>query len=109
MTKRDDDSDSALWKEYRRAQRQRRAARLPARTEQILGLSSFGLTVRRITDYQYRINEALDLYPVHRRFHNFRTQERGTYSAGGRAFESFVRRQLAAARKWVESGGNAEL
>lgn len=50
-----------------------------AGTPQILALENYGFTVRRITDYHYRVNEVLDLYPTSRRWHNLRTGKRGGY------------------------------
>lgn len=74
----DDEDLGGAWREYRRAQQERRAARLPVQTEAILALRGKGFDVRQITDYQFRIDGALDLYPIHRRFHDLRTQRRGT-------------------------------
>ncbi len=78
-----DDDIGAAWKEYRAAQQERRAARLPARTSEILHLKELGYRVRRLSDYQFRINEQLDLYPIHRRYHVLRTGKRGTYHTAG--------------------------
>lgn len=38
-------------------------------TETIPLLEAQGFRVRKLSDYQYRVNARLDLYPVHRRFH----------------------------------------
>lgn len=70
---------SEAWDEYKDAQKERRTARLATRHEQILGLKEKGYTVRRLTDYQYRVNEAVDLYPTHNLFHDLKTGVRNNY------------------------------
>ena len=71
--------DSELWKDYKEAQQDRRAKRLPIRTEQILSLRSRGLQVKQLTPYQFRINASVDVWPIHNRYHNLNTNERGGY------------------------------
>ena len=61
------------------AQKHRRRIRLPKRTDDIEVLRAEGFRVRRITPYQFRIDEALDLYPIHRRWHDLKANKRGTY------------------------------
>jgi hypothetical protein len=75
----DDVDMSDLWREYRRAQQERRASRLGPRTDEILALAGKGFDVRVLTEYQFRIDGALDLFPIHRRFHDLKTQARGGY------------------------------
>lgn len=70
---------SEAWGEYKDEQRERRAARLEKRTEQILSLREKGYKVHRFTDYQYRINDAVDLYPTHNLFHDLKTGVRNNY------------------------------
>src|SRR5262245_27159045 len=71
--------ETELWREYRRAQQQRRADRLPPRTAEILALRGKGFHVEALTDYQFRVDGALDLFPIHRRFHDLKRQQRGGY------------------------------
>jgi hypothetical protein len=47
--------------------------------------------VRKFTDYQYRIDGFIDLYPTNRAYHNIKTQERGIYPQGD--IEPFVYKQ----------------
>jgi hypothetical protein len=75
----DDDGMGPVWKAYKEAQQHRRHIRLPIRTEEIERLRADNFRVRRLTDYQFRIDEALDLYPIHRRYHVLATNKRGTY------------------------------
>src|SRR4051812_13942311 len=71
--------ESALWREYRRAQQERRASRLGPRTDEILALQGKGFHVRALTDFQFRIDSTLDLYPIHKRYHHLPTEKRGDY------------------------------
>jgi hypothetical protein len=42
-------------------------------------LVEFGYDVVQLTPYHYRINKALDVYPVNRRYHVLPSGERGGY------------------------------
>lgn len=74
-----EDDIGEAWREYHRAQQQRRADRLGPRTDEILALRKKGYTVRQFTEYQFRIDDALDLFPIHKRYHVLKTGVRGTY------------------------------
>lgn len=77
---RDSEVDAGeLWREYRRAQQNRRAERLGPRTDEILALRAKGFTVEAKTDYQFRVDGVLDLYQIHKRFHHVPTNKRGNY------------------------------
>jgi hypothetical protein len=78
---RDDNDVTAMWREARYEQQERRAARLPIRVSEIEALQTEGFRVRKMTDYQFRINGRLDLYPIHRRYHDTRTNRRGNYQS----------------------------
>ena len=69
--------DGDDWHAYRFEQQRRREQRLPIRTEAIMALRRQGYTVEQHTEYQFRVNGRLDLYPIHNRWHDLRTQERG--------------------------------
>lgn len=71
--------DSEDFKDYREQQKERRLKRLPVRTEAILALSELGYIVDKKTDYHFRINETLDIFPIHVRFHNIKTNKRGGF------------------------------
>jgi hypothetical protein len=71
--------DSELWKEYRTEQQERRANRLPVRTKQILSLRDKGYQVEKKTPYQYRINNTLDIFPIHNLYHDIRLNKRGGF------------------------------
>lgn len=72
--------DAEDYSQYREAQKKRRAERLPIRTEEILNLKTQGYDVRKLSDYQYRINEQIDLYPIHRNYHHIKKNRRGAYT-----------------------------
>lgn len=67
------------WEGYREAQQARRWRRLPGRQQEILDLRGAGFDVRQLTDYQFRIDGRLDLYPIHRRYHDVQANRRGSY------------------------------
>jgi hypothetical protein len=79
--------DTESWREYRQEQQARREKRLPVRTAAILALRSEGFVVTKLTEYCFRINGRLDLYPVHNRWHDIQTNQRG----GARDLVVFVR------------------
>lgn len=79
MTHSEKSEASQEWDQYKEDQRKRRADRLPVRTEQILSLRDMGYIVVQKTEYQYRINGTIDVYPIHNRYHNIKTNKRGGY------------------------------
>jgi hypothetical protein len=84
--------DAEDWRQRRMEEQARRAARLPGRQGEILALRETGHSVVRLTEYHFRIDGALDLYPTRRRFHDLRTGKRGTY---GRPAEALARMDAA--------------
>lgn len=78
------------WDGYREAQKERRKERLPVRTEEILSLRDIGYTVEKKTDYQFRINGLIDVYPIHNRWHELSTNKRG----GAKNLKDFIVKKL---------------
>lgn len=74
--------ESEAWQDYKDNQKARRQKRLPIATEEIMSLKDHGFMVEEKTVYQYRINNAVDVYPIHGRFHNIKNNKRGNYSYG---------------------------
>lgn len=68
-----------MWREHRHDIQERRRTRRDRRTVDILALRDRGFSVRELTPYQFRINDTLDLYPTCNRWHNIKTQKRGSY------------------------------
>ncbi len=68
------------WKQYKSEQKIRRAERLPERQKEIEALSE-QCEVKKLTEFQYRINGVLDLYPTHNLFHHITKNKRGNYKA----------------------------
>lgn len=50
---------------------------LLTRIEAILNLRALGYDVIAKTEYHYRINDRLDVWPVRNRWHDLKTRERG--------------------------------
>jgi hypothetical protein len=42
-------------------------------------LVAYDYQVEPLTEYQYRINGIIDIYPVNKRWHDIRSGERGNY------------------------------
>lgn len=87
-------SDTAeMWEEEREAYKQRRDKRLAVRTKEILALTELGYTVEMKTEYQYRINNLVDLFPVNNQFHNIKDNRRGHYKNITAFIKSEIRKE----------------
>lgn len=69
-----------MWREHRQEMQRRRASRREANTAEIIALRRRGYEVVELTEFQFRINGTLDLFPT-RRFHNIATGDRGAYKS----------------------------
>jgi hypothetical protein len=69
--------DSDFYREHREAQQERRAKRVPIRTAEILAIKDKGFKIEQKTDYHFRVNDRLDLYPTHNCWHDTKTNRRG--------------------------------
>lgn len=78
------------WDWYRFEQKKRREKRLPVRTEKILALKRQGYDVEQKTEYHFRVNGVLDLWPIHNRWHDLKTGERG----GAKCLATFVKERM---------------
>lgn len=67
------------WRDWREDAKQHRATMQQAGAADIEALNAAGYAVEKLTDYQFRVNGKIDLYPVKRRFHILKTGERGQY------------------------------
>ena len=69
---------------YRDLQEMRRednALKRSENTPDIVGLARLGYDVRMITEYHFRIDGRLDLFPTRGRWHNLKTGKRGNYQS----------------------------
>jgi hypothetical protein len=78
------------WDQYRKEQKERRETRLPVRQSEIESLSDLGYVVEKKTDFHYRINGTIDLWPIHNRWHNIKTGKRG----GAKNLKEFIIKSL---------------
>lgn len=85
-----DGLDSDDFKQMREAQQERRAERLPIRQAEIEALANEGYAVKKLTEWQYRINDTYDLYPIHNRWHHLKTNKRG----GAKNLADFIREKI---------------
>ena len=51
------------------------------RVVEIEALADKGYQVKKVTPYQYRINNRIDLFPTGGKYHDIKTGERGLYPA----------------------------
>lgn len=77
-----------FWKWYKDEQKVRREERVPVRQEAILSLRKEGFKIVKKTYNHYRVNDRLDIWITHNRFHDIRLNRRG----GFKEVKSFVRR-----------------
>lgn len=63
----------------REAQQERRAKRLPGRVEQLLDMKKEGFKIVELSPYQFRVNDVLDIYPIHHRYHDLKKNRRGGF------------------------------
>jgi hypothetical protein len=66
-----------MYGDLREIRRERNKTQKVTNEKRVLALAEQGYKVRKITDYQYRINEVLDIFVVNMRFHNIVTNRRG--------------------------------
>lgn len=94
--------DFRALKEHTRRQRQSSRAH---GTEEIQNL--VGYRVKQLTEYHFRINHVLDIYPTQRRWHNLKTRKRGGY--GKETLQQLVARQLGSLTplKMEKNNGNS--
>jgi hypothetical protein len=62
-----------------------RRKKLPDHTWEVIHekleiLTAYDYQVEPLSDYQFRINGTIDIYPVNKRWHNIRSGKRGTYN-----------------------------
>lgn len=70
--------EGEYWRQHDAEVKDQKEETLRHRTQDILDLSVNGYKVERITDYQFRVNDTYDLYPVRNRWHNLKTNQRGS-------------------------------
>jgi len=81
---------SEEWQQYKDEQKDRRQERLPIRQKEIEDLASLGYEVKKLTEYQYRVNDLYDLYPIHNRWHHLKTNKRG----GSASLAQFITKNI---------------
>lgn len=80
------------FKDHKEAQRERRAKRLPIRTNEILGLREKGFKVEQKSEYHFRINGVLDIWPTHNRWHYLKENSRGGYPHVNALIDRFTKK-----------------
>lgn len=67
------------YRDLQECRQQERAEKRVQETAKILELRGLGYEVRQITEYHFRVDGKLDLYPTRGRWHNMRAGKRGFY------------------------------
>lgn len=78
---REKNDTTEFYRELRRDQQARNMTTLAEHTAVILKLAELGFTVRRLSDYHFRVDDAVDFHPVNCRYHAIKGGERGSYTA----------------------------
>jgi len=68
-----------VWDNYKGTQVLRREKRLKLRTLQLMGLLKEGFNIVGLSPYQFRVNDRLDLWLIHNRYHDIETGRRGGF------------------------------
>jgi len=76
------DDTAEYWRWVKDQEREERNQRLEEGTPEIEALRTLGYKVERIEYYQFRVNGQIDFYPMRRRWHHFKTGNRGSYTPG---------------------------
>jgi len=88
---------SEIYEAMREERRERATARRTESAIVFLELAHGGFKVRMLTEYHYRINERLDIYPTGTKWHDIKTGKRGFYR-GPRKLKEFVEKVFAVAK-----------
>lgn len=71
--------ETEFWREQREQYKVRRAKRLPIRQKQIESLAP-EYKIEKKSEYHYRINDVLDVFPVNNKYHVLALNKRGKYN-----------------------------
>ena len=83
---------SEMWKDYRERQKERRQKRLPVRTKEIIDLRNKGFKIEQKSEYHFRINDILDVWPTHNRWHYLKENSRGGFGHIRGLIERFTKK-----------------
>ncbi len=86
-----DNQESEIWREHDAEMKDMRHKRRGRWHQAMDSLISKGIPVRKITPYQYRIEDWLDIYPSNKRYHIISSGARGRIEV---PFEQFVMQML---------------
>lgn len=79
-----------LYAEHKKDVRENKQEQLARRTAQLLELRDEGFDIKALTQFQYRVNGRLDIYPVWGKWHDIKHNKRGKFT--GISTKEFVRR-----------------
>lgn len=82
--------DSEDFKEHNEQVRRQKQEQRDRRVPQLLELQGEGFQIKKLTEFQYRVNDRLDIYPTWAKWHDIKLNKRGTFS--GINIKQFIRR-----------------
>lgn len=69
---------------------------------EVIDLIACEFDVSKLTDFQFRVNGRIDLYPMNLRFHNLATDERGFYPNDGMGLARFLGKKMRIAESDID-------
>lgn len=69
-----------FWKIIKEDQRKQRQSNREHFIDQLGYVGKIGFEVEPISEYQFRINDVLDIFPSNRKFHDLKNNKRGRYN-----------------------------
>lgn len=67
------------WRDIHKDRQERRAERRDGNSLAIMNLCLHGFDVRKLTEYCFRVDDKIDLYPTGQRYHVLQGNRRGRY------------------------------
>lgn len=71
--------DGDMWRDHRAHIQRKKAERLEKGKEDMESLVAFDYYIFPLSEYHYRINHTLDVWPSTKKWHDRNTNRRGTY------------------------------
>lgn len=91
MTDNHENEVSEMWKAHRLDIQDHRQKRNFTVGRVIKMMSKEGFEITQFTDYHFRVNDILDIWPAGANYHNIKTGKRGTY----REVKDLIRKECA--------------
>ena len=84
-----DDEEKQMWKDHKKEVELMRKKRRAQFRDTISEFQKLGFEVKEVTPFQFRFNDAVDIYPSNKLYHNLKTNVRGDIR--GISYTKFLR------------------